>query len=102
MSTTLKAEELAKRRYPLASAATNLSQRAIQRLEEFDEKAEHSREAYAEAIREAAQLLASQIDEYRAMLERAIRVMERTANDTLDGRNTAIDARELLYKYSNP
>ncbi len=40
----------AEAKYPLASAATNLSQRAIHRIEEFDAKAEVSREAYAQAL----------------------------------------------------
>lgn len=43
--------------------------------------------------------IADERDALRAMLERAIKVLERTSNDTLDGRNTAIDARELLAQY---
>lgn len=38
------------------------------------------------------------VDEVVAFIERAVKVMERTANDTLDGRNAAIDGRELLTK----
>lgn len=40
----------AEAKYPLASAATNLSQRAIHRIGEFDAKAEISREAYTQAL----------------------------------------------------
>lgn len=56
-------EQQAQTKYPLASAAANLSQRAIQRIEEFDAEAEIQREAYADCIREKVEPLEELVQE---------------------------------------
>ena len=67
MSTTkLNAEELAAKRYSLASAFLNPSARTIFRADEFDERVEIKRNAYAAAIREVAQPIADERDELLA------------------------------------
>lgn len=55
----------------------------------------HEREV--EETRENARLIAA-APELFEMLNKTVKVLERVGNDTLDGRNTAEDARELLNK----
>lgn len=55
----------------------------------------HEREA--EETRGNARLIAA-APELFEMLHKTVKVLERVSNDTLDGRNTAEDARELLKK----
>jgi hypothetical protein len=44
----------------------------------------------------SSQQVAGQRNKLLLMLARAVKVLERTSNDTLDGRNTATDATELI------
>jgi hypothetical protein len=93
MSTKLNAVELAEQRYP-----NHLEPDAMIGVRPF----QLTRLAFKCAVEEVAQPIADERDELRAFAERSIKIMGRTANDTLDGRNAAVDGRELLAKYPKP
>jgi hypothetical protein len=68
MSNKLNAEELAAKRYSLASAFLNPSLQTVFRSDDFDARVECKREGYAAAIREVAQPIADERDELREVL----------------------------------
>jgi hypothetical protein len=100
MSNKLNAEELAAKRYSLASAFLNPSLQTVFRSDDFDARVECKREGYAAAIREVAQPIADERDELRQALEQLLMACA-------DGSNASMyigtsNARAILAKYPKP